>query len=222
VVRRFRNQMFGTTQSRREMEVKGFRIACGEFIGVSDVREEELEQPGMALVPQGIRYAKGMFAARSRGDSMEPKISDGMWCLFHPDVVGTRHDRFVLVEDQSKISGDRYTLKKYHSRKMAPGDITRFSCFLRIPGTPLFASKTKRLIVFAVGLWTRFRKSNLSNSFSIDMSQRSRRNRPLSPDPAIYHFDHIPHLHGRTSAQLGRFVAQESADALDGRHQVFV
>jgi phage repressor protein C with HTH and peptisase S24 domain len=137
VVRRFRNQMFGTTQSRREMEVKGFRIACGEFIGVSDVREEELEQPGMALVPQGIRYAKGMFAARSRGDSMEPKISDGMWCLFHPDVVGTRHDRFVLVEDQSKISGDRYTLKKYHSRKMYLSDGTwRHNEIFLLPSNP--------------------------------------------------------------------------------------
>jgi phage repressor protein C with HTH and peptisase S24 domain len=56
-----------------------------------------------------------MFAARARGSSMEPKIDDGTWCLFHPNVVGTRQDRIVLVEDQSKIGGDRYTLKKGHS-----------------------------------------------------------------------------------------------------------
>jgi hypothetical protein len=29
-----------------------------------------------------------MFAARSRGDSMEPKISDGMWCLSIPMSLG--------------------------------------------------------------------------------------------------------------------------------------
>jgi hypothetical protein len=26
---------------------------------------------------------------------MEPKILDGMWCLFHPNVVGTRQHRIV-------------------------------------------------------------------------------------------------------------------------------
>ena len=56
----------------------------------------------MALVPTGIRYEDGMFAVRSWGTSMEPKIRDRMWCLFHPDVVGTRQDRIVLVEDQSR------------------------------------------------------------------------------------------------------------------------
>src|ERR1035438_6925885 len=35
VMRRFRNQRLGVVEPRREMEVKGFRIACGEFIGVS-------------------------------------------------------------------------------------------------------------------------------------------------------------------------------------------
>src|SRR6266853_4379494 len=124
VMRWLRNQKLGPAQRRHEMEVKAFRIACGEFIGVSDVAREELERPGMALVPQGISYAEGMFAARARGSSMEPKIDDGTWCLFHPNVVGTRQDRIVLVEDQSKIGGDRYTLKKYHSRKIHSSDGT--------------------------------------------------------------------------------------------------
>jgi hypothetical protein len=41
-----------------------------------------------------------------------------MWCLFHPDVVGTRQHRFVLVEDRRRNGMDRYTLKKYFSRKI--------------------------------------------------------------------------------------------------------
>jgi hypothetical protein len=100
------------------MAVKEFRIACGEFISVSDVEREELEVPGTALVPQGIPYVEGIYAARARGTSMEPKIDDGAWCIFHPDVVGTRQDRIVLVEHQSKSGVNRYTLKKYHSRKI--------------------------------------------------------------------------------------------------------
>ena len=40
-----------------------------------------------------------------------------MWCLFHPDVVGTRQDRIVRVEDLTKFGIDRYSLKKYHSEK---------------------------------------------------------------------------------------------------------
>jgi len=38
------------------MEVKAFRFACGDFIGVGDVEKEELERPGWALVPKGCRY----------------------------------------------------------------------------------------------------------------------------------------------------------------------
>src|SRR5260370_39422596 len=124
VMAAFRNQRLGAAQPRREMEVKSFRIACGEFIGVSDVDREELEKPGMALVPQGIPAAAGMFAARSRGSSMEPRIRNATWCLFHTNVVGTRQDRIVLVEDQSNIGGDRYTLKKDHSRKIYSSDGT--------------------------------------------------------------------------------------------------
>jgi phage repressor protein C with HTH and peptisase S24 domain len=100
------------------MEVKGFRVACGGFVGVSDVDKGLLEKPGTALVPHGVLYAEGMFAARGFGPSMQPKIPDGAWLVFHPDVVGTRQDRYVLVVDQGEIGGDRYTLKKYHSHKI--------------------------------------------------------------------------------------------------------
>lgn len=94
-----------------------WRVYRRQYVG-----REELENPGMALVPQGVPCAEGMFAARGRGSSMEPKISDGAWCLFHSDVVGTRQDRIVLVEDRSKIGVHRYTLKKYHSRKIDSPD----------------------------------------------------------------------------------------------------
>lgn len=123
-MRCYRDQGVSLAQRRREMEIKGFRIACGEFISITEVDKETLEEPGMALVPPGVPYTEGMFAARGLGGSMEPKILDGTWCLFHPDVVGTRQDRIVLVEDRSKIGVDRYTLKKYHSRRIYSPDGT--------------------------------------------------------------------------------------------------
>lgn len=55
---------------------------------------------------------------------MMPRIEDSWWAFFHPDVVGTRQDRLVLVEEQGKIGGDRYTLKKYHARKVYVSDGT--------------------------------------------------------------------------------------------------
>lgn len=120
----FRSQGSGRAQRRLEMEIREFLVACGEPVDLSDIKRELWERPGMALVPIGIPYADGMFAVRSWGTSMEPVIRDRMWCLFHPDVVGTRQNRIVLVEDQSSIGLNRYTLKKYFSRKIDSPDGT--------------------------------------------------------------------------------------------------
>ena len=120
----FRNRISGSTRIRREMEIKEFRVACGKFVGLSDLGRNEWEKPGKALVPLGVPWAVDMFAVRARGDSMEPKIRNRMWCLLHPDVVGTRQHRIVLVEDQSKNGIDRYTLKKYLSHKVYSPDGT--------------------------------------------------------------------------------------------------
>ena len=120
----FKNRKSGATRLRREMEVKEFRVACGEFVGLSDIGRKEWERPGKALIPCGIPWAEGMFAARGRGGSMEPKIRNRVWLLFHPDVVGTRQHRIVLVEDRRKNGIDRYTLKKYFSHKIYSPDGT--------------------------------------------------------------------------------------------------
>ena len=106
------------------MEIKEFRIACGDFIGLTDVNRNEWEKPGKAVVPGGVSWSEGMFAARARGGSMEPKIRNRTWCLFHLDVVGTRQHRIVLVEDRRKSGIDRYTLKKYFSKKVESRDGT--------------------------------------------------------------------------------------------------
>jgi superfamily II DNA or RNA helicase/diadenosine tetraphosphate (Ap4A) HIT family hydrolase/HKD family nuclease len=62
----------------------------------------------------------GMFVARVRGHSMEPKIPSGAYCLFRKCPEGTREGRIVLVQFHSMSDpegGGRYTVKIYHSDK---------------------------------------------------------------------------------------------------------
>src|SRR5438105_11944466 len=99
------------------MQVKAFRIACGDFISESDVEKGEMEKEGTALLPEGFPLQENMYAARARGTSMEPFIKHETWVIFASQRIGTREGQIVLVEDRSKIGEDRYTLKKYHSTK---------------------------------------------------------------------------------------------------------
>jgi SOS-response transcriptional repressor LexA len=64
----------------------------------------------------------GMFVAQVVGKSMEPTIPDGSYCLFAAPVTGTRQGRTVLVQlrdDKDPETGERYTVKRYESEKMA-------------------------------------------------------------------------------------------------------
>jgi phage repressor protein C with HTH and peptisase S24 domain len=97
------------------MKVVEFRIACGDFIGDSDLDPEELEKAGWALIPKGFPLSAGMFAGRLRGDSMTPRMKHREWAVFETGRVGTRQGQIVLVEDRNGIGGNRYTLKVYRS-----------------------------------------------------------------------------------------------------------
>ncbi|MHB8951915.1 MAG: DEAD/DEAH box helicase family protein [Pirellulaceae bacterium] len=69
---------------------------------------------------QGHKLSKGMFVAQVLGRSMEPRISDGAWCLFRPCPAGSRQGRLVLVQVNTHIDpedGGRYIIKRYHSTK---------------------------------------------------------------------------------------------------------
>jgi superfamily II DNA or RNA helicase/diadenosine tetraphosphate (Ap4A) HIT family hydrolase/HKD family nuclease/SOS-response transcriptional repressor LexA len=82
------------------------------------------EEIGWAA-PSGIAIKPGMFIARVRGHSMEPKIKDGSWNLFRPCPQGSREGRIVLVQFNSMgdpENGGRFTVKKYHSSKTVTED----------------------------------------------------------------------------------------------------
>lgn len=65
-------------------------------------------------------FDEGMFVARVYGDSMEPLVPNGSYCLFRAGVTGSREGRRLLlwhsgIDDPH--SGGQYTLKVYSSEK---------------------------------------------------------------------------------------------------------
>jgi len=82
------------------------------------------QEIGWKILP-GERLRKGMFVARVKGHSMEPRIPSGSWCLFKPSPEGSRNGRILLVQLHSTEDADcggRYTVKKYRSVKIVNED----------------------------------------------------------------------------------------------------
>ena len=110
--------------------------AAAGFWGPESVPEEIgwTEVPGVSLKP-------GMFVARVTGQSMEPLIPDGSWCLFRPCPAGSREGRIVLVQfgtDGAGENGGRFTVKKYHSKKTVTADGWRHDRIQLLPVNPAF------------------------------------------------------------------------------------
>jgi SOS-response transcriptional repressor LexA len=86
--------------------------------------ESSPEEIGWAKAP-GTAIKPGMFIARVRGHSMEPKIQDGSWNLFRERPLGSRDGKIVLVQFKSRgdlENGGRFTVKKYQSVKQVTED----------------------------------------------------------------------------------------------------
>lgn len=88
--------------------------------GFSDPQYIEDEAFEWVAVDARHRLRPGMFVAQVVGKSMEPTIPDGAYCLFVSPVVGTRQGKTVLVQLRDSIdpeTGERYTVKRYESKK---------------------------------------------------------------------------------------------------------
>jgi len=73
------------------------------------------------------RLGRNMFVVRAHGDSMEPKIKNGDYCVFRLPVGGSRKDKIVLVQHNELFdpeTGGKYTIKKYSSKKTYNDDGT--------------------------------------------------------------------------------------------------
>lgn len=100
--------------------------------------ESSPEEIGWAA-PAGVSIKPGMFIARVRGHSMEPKIRDGSWNLFRPSPQGSREGRILLVQFNSMgdlENGGRFTVKKYHSAKTVSEDTWQHDQIQLLPLNP--------------------------------------------------------------------------------------
>lgn len=71
------------------------------------------------------RIDESMFVSQVIGQSMEPRIADGSYCIFQRIGAGTRQQKIVLAQHRDiddPETGGSYTVKRYHSEKRADGD----------------------------------------------------------------------------------------------------
>ena len=99
------------------------RAAAGTFSGPQYVEEDGNTE--WVAIDSRHRLRGGMFVAQVVGQSMEPTISDGAYCLFRSPVEGTRQGKIVLVQLRDATdpeTGQRYTVKRYESQKSEQED----------------------------------------------------------------------------------------------------
>lgn len=101
------------------LPVYSLEAACGKFGHGQNAQEE-----GWIKVNIKRKLHPEMFVVKAIGRSMEPKISDGDYCVFEKDRGGTRDNKIVLVECRDSVDPDsgKYTIKKYLSEKIEGPD----------------------------------------------------------------------------------------------------
>ena len=113
------------------------RAACGRFED-DEYPEEEgwVDASGLGFTPDPKRY----FAVHAKGNSMLPKIQDGDICIFEWYTAGSRDGEIVLMQtsDFDAEYDGRYTIKRYHSEKIAKDGTWEHSRIVLQPLNPDF------------------------------------------------------------------------------------
>lgn len=107
----------------RHVPLYAIHAAAGRFLENAGAEKE-----GWVEAPGTLR--EGMFAVRIEGRSMEPAIPDGAMAVFRADpagapVAGSREGKIVLAQLHDVTDpegGGSYTVKRFHSEKVAEGD----------------------------------------------------------------------------------------------------
>ena len=99
------------------------RAACGYFDECGKLQDEDAEG-WIDASDLGRTLNDKMFVIHAEGDSMEPKIHDGELCVFDASGAGSREGKIVLCKarDKSDRNVSSFTIKKYHSEKIANED----------------------------------------------------------------------------------------------------
>jgi type I restriction enzyme R subunit len=114
------------------------KVAAGAF---SDPQYVEDRNWDWVKIRTKRKLHRGMFVAQVFGESMEPTVPDGSYCLFSAPVTGTRQGKIVLVQLREGVdseTGESYTLKQYESNKVADGDSWRHKNITLKPINPAF------------------------------------------------------------------------------------
>jgi SOS-response transcriptional repressor LexA len=112
----------GIQKLANSLPIYSLKAAAGKFLENQDIHEE-----GWIEVDMGRKLDEKMFVARVVGDSMEPDIPNGSYCIFRAEPVGSRQGKIVLVchQDIHDVdNGGAYTVKKYWSKKAFEPDGT--------------------------------------------------------------------------------------------------
>lgn len=102
------------------LPVFSLKAAAGYFGEGMTVEEE-----GWVEVDIGRTLNEKMFVAQVVGKSMEPRISDGSYCVFRAHPEGTRQGKTVLAQHRGiddPETGGSYTVKQYSSKKVLSDD----------------------------------------------------------------------------------------------------
>ncbi len=91
------------------------KAACGYF------GEGELVEELGWIRAKGIgRLNRNMYVVQASGDSMEPRIHKGDYCVFRANPAGSRQGKIVLVQHSNYYDADysgAYSIKEYSSTK---------------------------------------------------------------------------------------------------------
>lgn len=91
------------------------KAACGYF-----GEGENVEEEGWMKVEGLGKLNRNMYIVQAIGDSMEPTISDGDYCVFRSNPAGSRQGKIILAQHHSKYDPDysgSYSIKVYFSSK---------------------------------------------------------------------------------------------------------
>jgi hypothetical protein len=101
---------------RSHLPIYSLAAAAGAF----GEQQTEINPEGWVAVPAGpILLTPDMFVTHITGRSMEPVIPDGALCAFRSRVSAPYEGKIVLMEDYSKVGGNRYSVKRYKASTQA-------------------------------------------------------------------------------------------------------
>ena len=99
-------------------------IAAGEFLD-SETPAEPKAWIDISGLSKRKSFDKYMFVSQIQGQSMEPVISNGSYCLFTRETAGTRNNRIILAQKlglHDVDTGASFTIKRYESTKVYDSD----------------------------------------------------------------------------------------------------